>query len=135
MKTILTTVVRYRIAKGFILFFMSFSAFYSFTHAADFQMLGFPNYFRIQLSILKVIGVLILVLPIVPVRIREWVYVAFGICIFSALVAHISSGDELGKILFVSIDSVLFVTAAVTAQRYEEAAALNKVGGDHKKTN
>jgi putative oxidoreductase len=125
MKTIFTASFRYRIAKAFIIFFMLFSAYYSFTHPGDFQMLGFPNYFRIQLSILKVIGVIVLVLPKTPVRIREWVYVAFGICIFSALIAHISSGDELSKILFVSIDSVLFVTSAVIVQRYEKAAVLN----------
>jgi len=115
--------VRYGVAKGFIIFFMLFSAYYSITHPMDFQQLGFPNYFRIQLSIMKLIGVLVLILPFTPVRVREWVYVAFGICMVSALTAHIFTGDPISKILFVSIDSVLFTIAAFTTQRYEERAA------------
>jgi putative oxidoreductase len=101
MKNIFTALVLYRIAKGFILFLMLFSAYYSFTHAADFQMLDFPNYFRIQLSILKVLGAIILVVPSAPVRIRQWVYVAFATAC-SLLSLHISSAGTHYRKFFLS---------------------------------
>src|SRR5690242_8260490 len=37
----------YRLARGFIVFFMLFSAWFSYTHAIDLEKLGFPDYFRI----------------------------------------------------------------------------------------
>ena len=50
--------------------------------------LGFPNYFRIELSVGKIIGGILLLLPIVPARLKEWVYVAFGISCISAFIAN-----------------------------------------------
>jgi DoxX-like family len=50
--------------------------------------LGFPDYFRIELNILKVIGALVLILPMVPVRVKEWAYAGFGIVLISATVGH-----------------------------------------------
>jgi putative oxidoreductase len=97
----------YWIAKGFISFFMLFSAYFSYTHGPDLRMLGFPDYFRIELVILKVIGATVLLVPFTPLRVKEWVYAGFIITMVSALIAHISSGDLLSKIIFVSVDLVL----------------------------
>ena len=93
--------------KGFISFFMLFSAYYSFSHAKDLQMLGFPDYFRVELVIAKVIGAIVLLIPQTPLRVKEWVYAGFIITMISALTAHISTGDEIGKIIFVSVDLIL----------------------------
>jgi putative oxidoreductase len=97
----------YWIAKGFISFFMLFSAYFSYTHGPDLRMLGFPDYFRIELVILKVIGATVLLVPFTPLRVKEWVYAGFIITMVSALIAHISTGDLLSKIIFVSVDLVL----------------------------
>ncbi|MBI1769078.1 MAG: DoxX family protein [Bacteroidetes bacterium] len=50
--------------------------------------LGYPDYFRVQLTIFKVIGGLLLILPKVPARLKEWAYVGFAINYISASVAH-----------------------------------------------
>jgi hypothetical protein len=50
--------------------------------------LGFPDYFRVELTIFKVLGGLALILPIVPRRIKEWAYAAFAINFISASVAN-----------------------------------------------
>lgn len=50
--------------------------------------LGFPDYFRIQLTVFKVIGGILLILPMVPRRVKEWVYAGFTINFISAFVAH-----------------------------------------------
>ena len=97
-------------AKGFISFFMLFSAYFSFTHAADFHQLGFPDYFRIELSIAKVIGALVLLIPALPSRIRDGIYAGFIITMVSALIAHLHNHDPLSRVLFVSIDLVIITT-------------------------
>lgn len=99
----------YWIAKGFISSFMLFSAWFSYTHAADLQKLGFPDYFRIELVMAKVLGAIVLLLPFTPPRVKEWVYAGFIIAMVSALTAHICSGDPLSRVIFVSVDLVLIL--------------------------
>jgi len=99
----------YRVAKGFISFFMAFSAYFSYTHAEDLRKLGFPDYFRIELVTAKIIGAIVLLLPITPVRVKEWVYAGFIIEMVSAVIAHICSGDPVSRIIFVSVDLILIL--------------------------
>jgi hypothetical protein len=61
--------------------------------AAAFVHLGFPGYFRIELSWAKFAGVAALLLPIVPARVKEWAYAGFAITLISALIAHLAVGD------------------------------------------
>lgn len=64
--------------------------------AEAFTHLGFPAYFRIELSWLKLAGILVLLLP-APDRLKEWAYAGFFITLVSALVAHFSVGDDASK--------------------------------------
>lgn len=57
-----------------------------------FSHLGFPAYFRVELSWAKLLGVAVLVLP-VPARLKEWAYAGFAINLGSALIAHVAVGD------------------------------------------
>ena len=54
--------------------------------AEAFTHLGFPAYFRVELSWAKLIGVALLLLP-VPARLKEWAYAGFAIDITSAVIA------------------------------------------------
>ncbi|KMQ68760.1 hypothetical protein ACM39_05565 [Chryseobacterium sp. FH2] len=54
----------------------------------SFHHLGFPDYFRIELGISKIIGAIILVLPMVPAKFKEWAYIGFAIAFISAFIAH-----------------------------------------------
>jgi hypothetical protein len=60
--------------------------------AAAFAHLGFPDYFRVELSLAKLVGVVLLLAP-VPARLKEWAYAGFAITLGSALIAHLSVGD------------------------------------------
>jgi len=60
--------------------------------AEAFTHLGFPAYFRVELSWAKLIGV-VLLLAAVPARPKEWAYAGFAINLVSALIAHLSVGD------------------------------------------
>jgi DoxX-like family len=61
--------------------------------AAAFVHLGFPAYFRIELSWAKLAGLVVLLAPMAPVRLKEWAYAGFAITLISALIAHFSMGD------------------------------------------
>ena len=52
--------------------------------------LGYPDYFRVQLTIFKVLGGLLLILPKVPARLKERAYVGFAINFISESFAHAS---------------------------------------------
>ncbi len=60
--------------------------------AQAFTHLGFPAYFRVELSWLKLAGILMLLLP-APARLKEWAYAGFAITLASALIAHLAVGD------------------------------------------
>src|ERR1700746_3683577 len=60
--------------------------------AEAFIHLGFPAYFRVELSWAKLLGVVLMLAP-VPARLKEWAYAGFAINLASALIAHLSVGD------------------------------------------
>jgi hypothetical protein len=75
---------------------MAFTAYAQLTLpqvAAAFVHLGFPAYFRIELSWAKLAGVVALLTPAIPRRIKEWAYAGFAITLVSALIAHLAVGD------------------------------------------
>lgn len=83
---------------GIISAMMLFSAFGYFTNPdmkAAFVHLGFPDYFRIELGILKVLGAIVLILPVVSDKLKGFAYFGFGLSFVSALIAHISLGDDI----------------------------------------
>ena len=59
--------------------------------AEEFTHLGFPAYFRVELSCAKLLGVVLMLAP-VPARLKEWAYAGFAINLASALIAHLSVG-------------------------------------------
>jgi hypothetical protein len=60
--------------------------------AQAFAHLGFPDYFRVELTWAKFLGIALLVAP-VPSRVKEWAYAGFAINLASAVVAHLAVGD------------------------------------------
>ena len=90
-----------RIALGFWIATALFCLQMSFTAYAQlrlpqvaeaFHHLGFPDYFRVELSWAKLLGVALLLAP-VPARLKEWAYAGFAIDLGSALIAHLAVGD------------------------------------------
>lgn len=52
------------------------------------RRLNFPDYFNIELDILKIIGAVVILIPAIPSMFKEWSYVGFGILLLSASLAH-----------------------------------------------
>ena len=90
-----TTTIVFWIVTALFCLQMGFTAYAQLTLpqvAQAFSHLGFPDYFRIELSLAKLLGVMLLILP-VPARLKEWAYAGFAINLVSALIAHFSVGD------------------------------------------
>ena len=60
--------------------------------ARMFTHLGFPDYFRVELSWAKFLGIALLLAP-APRWLKEWAYAGFAITLGSALIAHFALGD------------------------------------------
>jgi hypothetical protein len=87
------------------------SAFMYFSNpivAQGFQHLGFPDYFRVELGVAKLIGAALIVIPQIPRRIKEWAYIGFFITFISASVAHINAGDGMQQVLSPILPFILF---------------------------
>ncbi|MFC2185750.1 DoxX family protein [Fulvivirgaceae bacterium LMO-SS25] len=52
--------------------------------------LGYPMYFGNALVVFKVLGVLALIIPKVPIRLKEWAYAGFTFTFLMATISHIS---------------------------------------------
>lgn len=87
--------IAYWIATALFCLQMSFTAYAQLRLpqvAQEFARLGFPAYFRVELSWAKLLGVVLLLAP-VPARLKEWAYAGFAITLVSALLAHFSLGE------------------------------------------
>ncbi len=61
--------------------------------AQEFVHMGFPAYFRVELSWAKFVGILALLVPMTPPRLKEWAYAGFAITLLSAVIAHLAVGE------------------------------------------
>ncbi len=111
-----STKITYWISTSIISLMMVFSAFSYFTNPAvkdGFTHLGFPDYFRIELGMAKLIAAVILLVAL-PARIKEWAYAGLTFTFISAFLAHFCSGDPaanmIGPVLFLLILSVSYIT-------------------------
>ena len=86
--------------------------------ALGFGHLGFPDYFRQELGIAKIIAALVIILPMMPLRVKEWAYVGLAITFFSALVAH-TAVDGIATAIAPVISLVLLVVSYIYLHKRE----------------
>jgi hypothetical protein len=90
--------ITYWATTGMVAVIMLWSAFnFSFNEEmkGGFAHLGLPGWFRIELTVAKILGALALLIPMIPRRIKEFAYFGFALTIVSASIAHLSSGDGI----------------------------------------
>ncbi|WP_317899900.1 DoxX family protein [Aurantibacillus circumpalustris] len=73
--------------------------------------LGYPDYFRVLLTVFKVLGALALILPMVKGRVKEWAYAGFGVVMISACVSHTAVDGFGGQSIFPLIIFVILITS------------------------
>lgn len=75
---------------------------------ASVTALGFPDYFRVELGVAKLIGVAVLLIPSFKSWMKEWAYAGFAIIIVSAVVSFIGTGGgEMANYISVAIGLAL----------------------------
>ncbi len=89
--------------------------------------LGFPDYFRVELTIFKVLGAILLMIPKVPSRVKEWVYAGFGINLISACVAHIMVDGPVFDSFFPLIIFGILIVSYFHHHKLNDTAVLSKV--------
>ena len=82
-----------------------------------FAHLGFPDYFRIQLGIAKLVGGVALLVPL-PRWLKEWTYAGFAIDFGSALIAHLAVGDPLTSAVTPMVALIILLTSYMSYHRY-----------------
>lgn len=89
-----TTKIMYWVSTGIIcLFSLSAIQMNSKMAIEGANHLQIPRYLALETSIGQLIGLVLLILPAVPKRFKEWAYVGYGIMYLTALNAHIAVGD------------------------------------------
>ncbi|KIA94474.1 hypothetical protein OA93_20315 [Flavobacterium sp. KMS] len=61
--------------------------------------LGYPEYFGNALVVFKIVGVLLLVIPTIPNRVKEWAYAGFAFDFIFASISHCAV-DGIGFLTF-----------------------------------
>ena len=84
-----------------------------------FVHLGLPHYFKIELTTAKILGVPALLIPSVPLKVKEFAYFGFGITLLSASIAHFAQGDARLSVLFI-IDPLFFLVLLIVSYVYFE---------------
>jgi hypothetical protein len=98
--------------------------------AESFTRLGFPAYFRVELSWAKLLGVVVLLAP-VPARLKEWAYAGFAINLGSAVIAHLAMGDGPEAWGWAVGTSVLWGLSYLLWRRLQTAPATASARGEH----
>jgi hypothetical protein len=116
----------YWITTGIVCFIMVFSII-NFTFIDGFPFpegafvhLGLPHYFKIELTVAKALGVVALLIPILPRKIKEFAYFGFAITLISGSIAHFSVGDVHRPPLYALfvIDPLIFLGVLTVSYLY-----------------
>jgi uncharacterized membrane protein YphA (DoxX/SURF4 family) len=110
------TKITYWVTTAIVGLMMFYSAYAYLTQDAmvqAFHHLGYPDYFRVELAIGKILGAILLIAP-VSAKIKEWVYAGFVITFISAFIAHTASGDPVNYRVMPVIFLVLVLASYFT---------------------
>jgi DoxX-like family len=75
--------------------------------------LGYPEYFGTLLLAFKIVGVLALVIPQIPMRVKEWAYAGFAIDFISAFVSHWAVDGITGLTFFPLIVFAILIVSYI----------------------
>ena len=84
--------------------------------------LQYPDYFRVMLTVFKVTGAIVLIVPFFKGRYKEWAYAGFGITFISAAVSHTVVDGLGGQSVFPLIVQALLIVSYMSYQKINERA-------------
>ena len=90
-----------------------FNYFFNPAIKAAYAHIGFPDWFRVELGVAKLLGAFALGIPQVPARMKEWAYFGFFVNFISAIFAHASVGDPTFNLVAPLIMLLLLIASYV----------------------
>lgn len=111
MKTI------YWASTGILSLFLLWSAYgYLFSKAMinGVKDLGFPDHFRILLAVLKVIAAVVILVPQIPIQVKEWAYAGIALFFITAIVAHTAHKDPF----FITVINFALIGLLIASRIY-----------------
>lgn len=82
---------------------------------AGIKALGFPDHFRVMLAVLKLLAALIIILPVVPLPVKDWAYAGAFFFFITAIVAHFAHRDPIAlNLLNLFFIALLFISYYLT---------------------
>ena len=121
-----TAKITYWISTGLVVLGMLATFYNYFFNPAlkvAFAHLGFPDWFRVELGIAKLLGAFAIALPAVPARVKEWAYFGFTLSFSSAILAHYKAGDPAFNLVAPFVILLLLVVSYIS---YHKLAAQKK---------
>lgn len=88
----------YWVSTGILSVMMLFSAFSYLTNEEiklGFEHMGFPDFFRIELAVAKILGAIVLLIPNFNSTIKQFAFFGFFLSFVSAFITHLSIGDPI----------------------------------------
>ena len=79
--------------------------------------LGYPDYFRVFLNIMKVAGALVLIVPMAPARLKEWAYAGFTFSLLAATFSYYMVDGPDAQTFFQLVILGILMTSYVTFRR------------------
>jgi hypothetical protein len=116
------TKIIYWITTSIICLFASTAIFMNSKMAIDGAThLGVPRWLGLEISIGQLLGLILLIVPAVPAKVKEWAYVGFGILYISAAVAHIAIGDPLNNTIMAFVFFGLLLVSYISFHKIQAA--------------
>jgi hypothetical protein len=117
-----TTKIIYWVTTSIICLFASTAVFMNSEMAIEgTKHLGIPRWLGLEVSISQLVGLVLLIVPAVPARIKEWAYVGFGILYITAAIAHIAVGDPINNTIMAIIFFGLLLTSYTSFHKLQKA--------------
>lgn len=91
--------------------------------------LGYPDYFAVALIIFKFLGALAILLPAVPMRLKEWAYAGLTFNLVFAVISHIVVDGNIVFILTPVVVMVILGMSYVSQHKLHAARGRNKADG------
>jgi hypothetical protein len=76
--------------------------------------LGYPDYFRVMLTVFKILGAIVLILPATKGRLKEWAYAGYGINFICAAASHWAVDGFGGQTIFPMIILAILIVSYVS---------------------
>jgi hypothetical protein len=119
-----TTKIIYWVTTSIICLFASTAIFMNTEMAKEGTAhLGIPRWLGLEVSISQLIGLVLLIIPAIPARFKEWAYVGFGILYLTAAHAHIAVGDPIGHTVMAIVFFGLLLVSYTSFHKLQAAKA------------